>query len=181
MLFPGVQLYIQADSLRSPLNSTLEPMEQLLAALKDYAAIVIACLAAAVSIVNLFWSTRLTEGRERRKVVWERELNRFSELEDTAGRLVEDLLCYNIRSDEEGSAAREKLQFLRAATGSFLRYRAVAEALRDLNHAAGWYIAQDMKHESKAEFEEARRNVTDGFAKLIAACDETLKSAPKRL
>jgi hypothetical protein len=89
--------------------------------------------------------------------------------------------CYNIRSDEEGSAAREKLQFLRAATGSFLRYRAVAEALRDLNHAAGWYIAQDMKHESKAEFEEARRNVTDGFAKLIAACDETLKSAPKRL
>jgi len=31
-------------------------MEQLLTALKDYAAIIVACVAAAVSIVNLFWS-----------------------------------------------------------------------------------------------------------------------------
>ena len=156
-------------------------MEQLLIALKDYAAIIVACVAAAVSIVNLFWSAHLNEGRERRKVLWERELNRFSELEDTAGRLVEDLLSYNIRSDEERSAAREKLQLLRAATGRFLRYPSIASALRDVTHSAGWYISQDMKHETKAEFEEAQNDVTNSFGKLIAAVDETLKSAPRRL
>jgi hypothetical protein len=48
-------------------------MDQLLASLKDYTAIVVALLAAAVSIINLIWSTRLSEGRERRKVLWERD------------------------------------------------------------------------------------------------------------
>ncbi|HEY3433559.1 MAG TPA: hypothetical protein VGK09_13540 [Rhodocyclaceae bacterium] len=156
-------------------------MDQLLSALKDYAAIIVACLAAAVSIVNLTLSTRLSEGRERRKVLWERELDRFSELEDTAGRLVEDLLSYNIRSDTERSAALERLQLLRGSTGRFLRYPTIAAALRDVTHSAGWYISQDMKHETKAEFEEARNDVTTSFSKLISAIDKTLKSAPKRL
>lgn len=156
-------------------------MDYLLAVLRDYAAFAVACVAASVSIINLVWSTRLNEGRDRRKVLWERELNRFSELEDTAGRLVEDLLSYKIRSDQERSAALEKLQVLRGATGRFLRYPTIASALRDVSHSAGWYIAQDMKHETKAEFEEARNDVTASFGKLIAAIDETLKHAPKRL
>jgi hypothetical protein len=156
-------------------------MDQLLAALRDHTAIVVACVAASVSIVSLVWSTRLNEGRDRRKVLWERELSRFSELEDTAGRLVEDLLSYNIRSDQERTAALERLQVLRGATGRFLRYPSIASALRDVSHSAGWYISQDTKHESQAEFEEARNAVTASFGKLIAAIDETLKHAPKRL
>lgn len=156
-------------------------MEQLLTALKSYTAIIVACVAAAVSIINLFWSAHLNEGRERRKVLWERELNRFSELEDTAGRLIEDLLSFNIRSDEERFAAREKLQLLRAATGRFLRYPNIASALRDVTYSAGWYISQDMKHETKTEYEEARKDVTSSFSKLIVAIDDTLKSAPRRL
>ena len=156
-------------------------MDQLLSALKDYAAIIVACLAAAVSIVNLTLSTRLSEGRERRKVLWEKELERFSELEDTAGRLVEDLLSCKIRSDTERSAALEKLHVLRGATGRFLRYPTIAAALRDVTQSASWYISQDMKHEKKAEFEEARNDVTTSFAKLISAIDETLRLAPKRL
>ena len=156
-------------------------MEELLAALQDYAAIIVACVAAAVSIVNLFWSAHLNEGRERRKVLWEKELNRFSELEDTAGHLVEDLLSYNIRSDEERSTAREKLQLLRTATGRFLRYPRIASALRDVAQSASWYISQDTKHETKAESEKTRSDVTKSFDKLIAAIDETLRSAPRRL
>ena len=155
--------------------------EQLLSALKDYTAILVACLAAVVSIVSLVWSARLNEGHERRKVLWERELNRFSELEDTAGRLVEDLLSYNIRSKEEHSASLDKLQVLRAATGRFLRYPTIASALRDVTHTAGWYISQDMKHDTKAEFEEARNDVITSFDKLLLAIDTTLKDAPKRL
>lgn len=152
-------------------------MDQLLTALRDYAAIVVAFVAAAVSIINLTLSTRLGEGRERRKVLWERELDRFSELEDTAGRLVEDLLAYNIRSDEARSEAIEKLQVLRGATGRFLRYPAIAAALRDVTHSAGWYISQDKRHETKADFEDARNDVINGFGKLIAAIDQTLKGA----
>ncbi len=152
-------------------------MDQFFAALKDYTAIVVACLAAAVSLVNLAWTTRLTERRERRKVVWERELARFSELEDIAGRLVEDLLRFNIREAAERQSAYEKLQYIREATGRFLRYDKVARALRELEHAAGWYISQDMKHETSEEYKKARSDVSESFKALISACDETLKSA----
>ncbi|MEF8756380.1 MAG: hypothetical protein V5B60_20980 [Accumulibacter sp.] len=156
-------------------------MDQFFATLKDYTAIVVACLAAAVSLVNLAWTTRLTERRERRKVVWERELARFSELEDIAGRLVEDLLRFNIREDGERQSAYQKLQYIREATGRFLRYEKVARALRDLEHAAGWYISQDMKHETSEEYKKARSDVSESFKGLILACDETLKSAPNGL
>ena len=155
--------------------------EQLLSALKDNVAITVAFIAATVSKINLIWSTRLNEGRERRKVLWERELNRFSELEDTAGRLVEDMLSYNIRSEQERAASWDKLQNLRAATGRFLRYPEIASALREVTHSAGWYISQDMKHETKTDFEEARNDVTASFDKLVAAINITLNDAPKRL
>lgn len=156
-------------------------MDQFFSALKDYTAIVVACLAAAVSVVNLAWTARLTEKRERRKVLWERELVRFSELEDIAGRLVEDLLRFNIRDDAERQRAYEKLQYVRDATGRFLRYDKVASALRELEHAAGWYISQDMKHETSEEYKKARSDVSGSFKALISACDETLKNAPKGL
>lgn len=156
-------------------------MDQFFTALKDYTAIVVACLAAAVSLVNLAWTTRLTEKRERRKVLWERELARFSELEDIAGRLVEDLLRFNIREDAERQRAHEKLQHIREATGRFLRYDKVARALRDLENAAGWYISQDMKHETAEEYKKARSDVSESFKAFILACDETLKNAPNGL
>lgn len=156
-------------------------MDQFFAALKDYTAIVVACLAAAVSLVNLAWTTRLTEGRERRKVLWEQELARFSELEDVAGRLVEDLLRFNIREDSERASANEKLQYFSVAAGRFLRYERVAGALRNLEYSAGWYIRQDMKHDSADGYKKARSDVSDSFKALISACDETLKNTQKRL
>ena len=156
-------------------------MQELLSTLKDNVAIVVAFIAATVSIINLIWSTRLNEGRERRKALWERELNRFSELEDIAGRLVEDLLSNNIRSEQVLSTSWENLKTLRDSTGRFLRYPAIASALRQVTHSAGWYISQDMKHENKTDYEEVRNEVINSFDELVRAIDATLKNAPKRL
>jgi len=149
-------------------------MDQFFAALKDYTAIVVASLAAAVSLVSLALTTRLTEGRERRKVLWERELARFSELEDVAGRLVEDLLRFNIREEEERASTYEKLQYIRVATGRFLRYEKVARALRELEHSAGWYVSQDTKHESSEEFKKARNDVSETFKALICRSSDLI-------
>ena len=156
-------------------------MEQFFAQLKDYIAIVVACLAAAVSLVNLVLTTKLTERRERRKTLWERELARFSELEDIAGRLVEDLLSFNKQEDSESKNSYEKLQYIRQATGRFLRYDKVARALRDFEHAAGWYISQKNNYVTSEEYKEARNDVSASFKALIMSCDEALKNAPNGL
>lgn len=161
--------------------SNVKSMDQLLSLLKDYTAIVVACVAASVSIVNLVWSTRLNEGRDRRRALWERELNRFAELEDAAGRLVEEVLSYKACIDEQFSATVARLQALRETTGQFLRYPDVAEALRDITQSTAWCISCSMKHESMDEIEEARKEVTVRFGGLVAAIDEALKNAHKRL
>lgn len=98
-----------------------------------------------------------------------------------AGRLVEDLLRFNIRGDSERNSAYEKLQFIAGATGRFLRYESVARALRDLEHASRWYIRQDMKHETSEEYKAAREDVSESFKALLLACDEALRKAPNRL
>lgn len=147
---------------------------------RDYAAIIVACIAALVSIVTLVLTTRLTEGRERRKVLWERELVRFSELEDVAGCLVEDLLRFSMRTPEGTEQIYDKLRFLKASPGRFLRYDQVAAAVRDLENSAGWYISNDLKFD-KVEDAKARAEISDGFRKLIAACDKALSKAPRGL
>lgn len=88
--------------------------------------------------------------------------------------------CASISAVTKNSGqAYEKLQFLRAASGRFLRYEPIASALRELEIAAGWYISSDMRHENRAEYEVARSDVSEGFNKRISALDETLKTAPK--
>jgi hypothetical protein len=153
-------------------------MAEVLSQFKDYIGIL---LGAAISLVTLLASSRLTERRERRKVFWEREHAKFNELQEVAGCLVEEVLRYGMRTDEGRKAALERLQFVRAATGRFLRYKSVASALRDLENAAGWYMSQDMKHESRAENEKARSEVDEAFQRLTVACAETLRSAPNEL
>jgi hypothetical protein len=156
-------------------------MEEISTFLKDYTAIIVAILAAAISIVNLVWSTRLIESRERRKILWEREMIRFFELEDTAGKLVEALLTHNIHSEEEKAEANQKIQALRVSTGSYLRYPSIAKALREVTHFIGWYIAKDKKHDTSEEYEKARKELTENFQLLVKAINTTLRDAPKRL
>ena len=132
-------------------------------------------IGAAISLATLVLSSRLTERREWRKVIFEREHLRLAELQEVAGTLVEDLMRLQIRTDEEKTSAFEKLKFIRTASGRFLRYRSVASALRDLENSAGWYIREDMRHETKEEFEKARADVESSFKSLSRACNDALK------
>lgn len=142
------------------------------------ATVIAAVIAAIASVASLLLNTRLSESRDKRRILWERELNRFFDLEEVAGRLVEDLLAYRCRTEEAKAAASEKLEYLHAAAGRFLRYSEVAAALRELHHTAGWYVTQDMKHETRQEFEQTRKDVLDAHKKLLAACDAVLKRHP---
>jgi hypothetical protein len=142
------------------------------------ATVIAAVIAAIASVTSLILSTRLSESRDRRRALWELELARFFELEEVAGQLVQDLLAYRCRDDASKAVAEEKREFLHAARGRFLRYDAVAEALGLLHNTTGWYVAQDMKHENRMEFEEARNDVVDSYRKLLNASDAVLKRHP---
>lgn len=147
----------------------------------DNAAIIVACIAAAVSLVSLLVAPRLSESHERRKALWERELLRYLELEEVAGTLVDDLFAYRMRDEDKRQQIIKKLEFIQLATGRFMRHKNVTEALHKLANSAGWLFSKDMKHESSEEFNEARKDVVQDFGVLLRAIDEALKHVHKRL
>ena len=142
--------------------------------MKEYAAIIAASIAAIVSIVTLLLNTKLTINREKRKALWDKEIDKFMELEEVAEKVTEDLLCYRCREEDEKQEYFDNAAYLRIAAGKFHRYPEVLQALRELNHSAGWYFSQDMKHKTKEEYEEARYDLEKSFNSLIAACDKAI-------
>ena len=109
------------------------------------ATVIAAGIAAVASVTTLFLNTKLSESREKRRLLWERELERFFELEEAAGRLVQDLLAFRFNDADAREVAEEKREFLHAAGGRFRRYPDVAGALGELHHCSGWYITQGLE------------------------------------
>lgn len=147
--------------------------------MKEYAVIIAATIAALASIASLILSTRLTYDKEKRRILWVKEFDKFMELEETAGILTEDLLSYNCRTDEEKNEYYKKASFIRNSAGRFMRYPGVSKAIRELSHCAGWYFSQDMKHEGKEQYEEARADLERAYRGLVAECDKAM-ARPKQ-
>lgn len=147
----------------------------------DNAAIIVACISAAVSLTSLLIAPKLSESHERRKSLWERELARFLELEEVAGTLVDDLLSYRMRDEEKRQKIVENLQFIYHASGRFMRYKNVTSALHKLENSTGWFFSQHMKHETAEEYKKARAEVEEDFRALLRASDAALKNVHKRL
>jgi hypothetical protein len=148
--------------------------------LKEYATIIASAIAAIASVVTLLINMKLTTSRERRKALWERELDKFIELEEKAGSLVEDLLSYRCRDDCEKQTYFEKQQYLLLAAGRFRRYPEVLSGIYDLQNRSGWYFSQDMKHESRKESQEATTGLITAYDRLLVACDKVLGRRPQK-
>lgn len=83
--------------------------------------LIAAVVAAAVTITSLLLNSRLTLDREKRLVIWRKEVDRIIELEELAGKLVEDLGGYH---DLETVRKRVgmPLELLEAMGGRLSRY-----------------------------------------------------------
>lgn len=153
--------------------------------LKDIAmgetAIVVALIAAAVSLTSLLLTASLTESRDRRRALWERELERFFELEEIAGILVENVLSYRARSETMATEIREHMEFLQRASGRFQRYSEVSSSIRDLHHAVALFLSQNATFDNSTEFKQARQEITDAFNVLLDTSDRALGRTHKRL
>ena len=144
-------------------------------------AIIVALIAAVMSLTSLLLTTSLTESRDRRRALWERELGRFLELEEVAGLLVENVLAYKAPSDAGAKEVHEHMEFLHRASGRFQRYSDVSASLRDLHHAIGWFASQKSAFDSSAEFKQARHDIVKAFNTLLDTSDKALSHVHKRL
>lgn len=150
-------------------------MEDSIVSIKDYLIFAAAAIAAIASVASIFITISLSSKKERENKLWTMELERFFLLEEKVGILVESLMVFRCREDEEKQNYYEMQQYLASAIGRFRRYPNVLQALRLVQNDAGWYFSQDMKHDSRASYDEARSNLEESYQKFIKACDEVLQ------
>lgn len=137
-------------------------------------ALVSAVIAAMVSLLGIYLTSAFAERRDWRKARWERELERLLTLEESAGCLVESVLAHGAR---DSARVANQLADLYIAAGRFLRYRGLAQAIRELHHAAARYLADERCFGSVAEYEEARANIDRHFQILLAKADHAYLAA----
>lgn len=129
-------------------------------------------LAAAViaflgSVLSLFISSTLAIRKERRQLLWSKELDRFFELEEFAGTLVEELGSYKPVADDRTELG-ELFDRLDRAAGRFGRYPDVRQAIRDLgNTLAGMFAANRADEDDR----EIRKELQPAYQALLQACD----------
>lgn len=129
--------------------------------------LVAAVIALLGSILSLYISTRLALHKERRQLLWSKELDRLFALEELAGELVEELGSYH-PIPEDRSRLQNKFEALENAAGRFGRYPEVREAIRVLHNTLNRLFAA--KRDSDDD-REVRKELEPAFRKLLSACD----------
>ena len=118
-----------------------------------------------VTIGGVYLTSQFAFNRERKLVSWKREIERFFELEEFVGELVEQVGSYS----QDGVEIIEPMGKLATAAGRFRKYKAVKQSLRELHNCLGRLIDDKRKHRDE---EVATRNELETqFESFLAACD----------
>src|ERR1700680_4626002 len=94
-------------------------------------ALIPSIVALVTSLFAIWWGTRLALLKERRQLLWSKELERFLALEELAGQLVEELSSY---CPLDQSNVGPMLEKFRQAAGRFARYGDLRRATLQLEN-----------------------------------------------
>ena len=129
-------------------------------------------LGAAIALLGPVVTSQLALKRERRQQLWNRELDRFFELEELAGMIAERLGGYRPVEPNRDRIGSQILE-LEAAAGRFRRYPEVTQAIRDLCNTTGWILTEGQA-ESAEEETSTKQELVSRHKALLDACDRVL-------
>lgn len=132
--------------------------------------LIAAVFAAVGSVTSLLLNSRITLNRERRLVLWRKEVDRLIDLEELAGRMVEDIGSYRSLESIRDRIASEFEQ-LEAMAGRMARYPKVRQSVRDLHNVLGRLFADRRGHKDD---KQTRSELEPAYRVLLDACDGVL-------
>lgn len=83
-------------------------------------------------------------------------------------------MYFRCRETDEKEKFYDIQSYLPEAMGRFRRYPDLHEALRLVSHDANWYFGQDMKHKSREDYLEAKKNLESSYQNFLKCCDKIL-------
>ncbi len=122
-------------------------------------------IALVVSLLTILWSTRLALVKERRQLLWSKELDRFFALEERAGQLVEELASHRAFDQSIGP----KLEEFGQDAGRFTRHDDVRRAILQLQNTLNRMFVAKRNHDNDQE--NLRSELDRDLKKLLNACD----------
>jgi hypothetical protein len=122
-------------------------------------------IALVVSLLTILWGTRLALVKERRQLLWSKELDRFFALEERAGQLVEELASHRAFDQSIGPRLEEFGQ----DAGRFRRHDDVRRAMLQLQNTLNQMLVAKRDHSNDAE--RLRSELDRDLKKLLNACD----------
>lgn len=144
---------------------------------KSSATLIASIVAATASLVSLFISYRLTIRSERKQALWKKEIDRFFQLEEVSGEIVETLLSGNLIFEPEFmEGIINNIQTLKAFTGKLRRYERVSNAIEAFREASVNLISVNRKNLD--DFKE-KRDLESKFRLLLIECDKVTERNQK--
>lgn len=132
-------------------------------------------IGALITFGSQWLNNHLAINKEQQKLLWEKELDRLMELEETAGIAQELALSYE--SPELIEAEFKPLyDKLRLSAGRFGRYPDLAKAIRELSHCCAATVDEKVKRGDSREWQE---KIKPAFQEFIRKCD-LVKRTPLR-
>ena len=141
---------------------------------KETVALLASVLALLGSLLSLYIGVSLAIKKERRQLLWSKELDRFLTLEESVGILMEDLGGYKSIQDRE-EYLLQKLHQLSNDAGKFSRYPAVRPSIRDIHNVLSRLYAAKRDYQDERE---TRSELEPAYRKLLDACDSVVTRVP---
>lgn len=129
------------------------------------------------SILVLYVGSDLAIKKERRQLVWSKELDRVLALEESAGRLVEEIGSHG-RIPEDRTSLSERMSALEQSAGRFGRYPKLRQSIRDLHNVLGRLFAAKRDREDERTI---RQELDPAYKALLAGCDAVVKRSKLKL
>ena len=130
-------------------------------------ALVASILAFLSSLIAIRWGTSLALAKERRQLLWSKELDRLLALEELAGQLVEELSSYRAT---DPATLGPRLEDLQNAAGRLSRYDDVRRATLQLQNTLGRMFVAKRDHADEGQ--EIRSELDRDLKRLLHACDQ---------
>ncbi|MFZ3516628.1 hypothetical protein LC147_26520 [Vibrio harveyi] len=138
---------------------------------KEELTLIAAVIAALTSIFSLILGSSLALSREKKKLVWEKQIERITALEEQVG-ITQEIILRHSSAEQIRIAYLEVSEDLKLQAGRFAKYPELAKSLRVFCHCCDLLLDDKLQGN---DYRDSRENVPKAFDDVMKQCEQVLQ------
>jgi|GEM_PF-5348095 len=116
-------------------------------------------LGALISLITQIVTTKINLKNEKKKILFQMEIDKLSNLETKIGKLVEVATSYSSYLKDE--KFRSEIAYLTYTSGEYLKIKSLCQLIRDIQNRIFILLDQEKKHENPLETRKEIDKIAD--------------------